>query len=424
MVNNIKVAAIIAEYNPFHNGHAYHIKETKRLTGAEYAIILMSGNYVQRGEPAIIDRYLRAKSALLSGADAVFELPVTVSTGSAEIFADGAVALSENLGIVDYLSFGAENDDITELIACSKLLTEKNHDKDIAKIMARGIAYPMARDIYLRENGYEKEAELLKTSNNILAVAYLSKLRRLNSMIMPIAVKRANVFHDEDIKPDYTSNIASAKAIRNDLHTGSGEISLKYIPDSTKSILNQSGNYIKNNDFSDILFYRLGEIIYKNSKQDAIKILSGYSDVTNDLAARIYNLFGNTTSYNDFAASLWSKNYTYARIDRVLHHITGGITKELIEANKAYDFCPYIRPLAIKNEAIQILNAVGNIVKNNTKTELITRIGDADKLKNKTAIETFKITRFMAALYSQISLNNYGLQTHNEASESFIYRLS
>ena len=99
MINNRKVAAIIAEYNPFHNGHAYHIEETKRITGADYIIILMSGNFVQRGESAIIDKYLRAKSALSSGADAVFELPVTVSTGSAETFADGSVAVlaSENV---------------------------------------------------------------------------------------------------------------------------------------------------------------------------------------------------------------------------------------------------------------------------------------------------------------------------------------
>nr|WP_315103860.1 nucleotidyltransferase family protein [uncultured Catonella sp.] len=424
MVNNKKTAAIIAEYNPFHNGHAYHIEETKRLTGAQYIIILMSGNYVQRGEPAIIDRYLRAKSALLSGADAVFELPITVSTGSAETFADGSTALAEKLGIVDYLSFGAENANISELINCSKLLIETNHDKDISKLMSAGLTYPEARYKYLMENGYEKEANLLKTSNNILAISYLNKLHRLNSKIKPIAIKRAGVLHDEEICSDKNLTIASAKAIRQDLHTNSGEISLKYIPNATKSILNPTGNYIKNNDFSDILFYKLGKIIYKNDKKNAVKILSKYSDVTEDLAARIYNLFGKATSYDEFSASLWSKNYTYARIDRVLHHIIGGITKELININKPYNLCPYIRPLAIKNEAMDILNAVGKIVKNNTNAELITRIGDVDKLKNNAAIETFNITRFMTALYSQISFNSYGIKTHNETTQSFIFRFS
>ena len=311
MINNKKVAAIIAEYNPFHNGHAYHIAETKKITGAEYIVILMSGNYVQRGEPAIIDRYLRAESALLSGADAVFELPATVSTGSAEIFADGSVALAQKLGIVDCLSFGTENDDINELINCSNFLIKKNHNEDIAKIMSTGSAYPEARDIYLRKNGYEKEADLLKTSNNILAIAYLNKLYRLKSDIKPVAIKRSEALHDEKIDLNHSSNIASAKAIREDLHANSGKVSLKYLPDSTKNMLNQRGAYIKNNDFSDVLFYRLGEIIYKNDKKTAIQYLNSYSDVTKDLASRIYNLFGKASTYNDFAAALWSKNYTY-----------------------------------------------------------------------------------------------------------------
>lgn len=422
MINNKKVAAIIAEYNPFHNGHAFHIKETKRLTGAEYIIILMSGNFVQRGEPAIIDRYLRAESAILSGADAIFELPVTVSTGSAEIFADGSVALAEKLGIIDYLSFGAENDNIEELIKCSRFLTEKNHNADIVKLMSNGITYPEARDRYLRENGYEKEAELLKTSNNILAISYLNKLHRLNSDIKPIAVKRVAVLHDAEIDHKTVSDIASAKAIRNELQNNSGGQILKYIPEATQNNLNLSGNYIKNDDFSDILFYKLGEIIYKNEKQKAVKILTDYSDVTEDLAGRIYNIFGKASTYSDFAAALWSKNYTYSRIDRVLYHIIGGITKELIEINKPYDLCPYIRPLAIKKKAI--LNIIGKNSKNNANVKLLTRISDANKLENEAAIKTFEVTKFMTALYSQISFKNYGLKTYNEASESFIYLFS
>ena len=405
MINNRKVAAIIAEYNPFHNGHAYHIEETKRITGADYIIILMSGNFVQRGEPAIIDKYLRAKSVLSSGADAVFELPVTVSTGSAETFADGSVALANKLGIVDFLSFGAENDNIDE----------------ITKLMSGGLTYPEAREAYLRHMGRVKEADLLKTSNNILAISYLNKLFRLNSDILPVAVKRVEALHDSEISPDDTSSIASAKAIRQDLQVNSGKISGRYVPYSTRNLLNPNGSYIKNNDFSDILFYKLGKIIYMNDKKTAIGILMSYSDITEDLAGRIYNLFGKVTTYDDFAAALWSKNYTYARIDRVLYHIIGEITKELIDSNKAFDFCPYIRPLAIKRESSVVLNEVGKAVKNNDKVELISRIGDANKLQNKAAIETFNVTRFMTALYNQITYKNYGIKTYDEATESFIY---
>jgi len=295
MINNRKVAAIIAEYNPFHNGHAYHIEETKRITGADYIIILMSGNFVQRGEPAIIDKYLRAKSVLSSGADAVFELPVTVSTGSAETFADGSVALANKLGIVDFLSFGAENDNIDELISCSRFLVGIEHNDEITKLMSEGLTYPEAREAYLRHIGRVKEADLLKTSNNILAISYLNKLFRLNSDILPVAVKRAEALHDSEISPDDTSSITSAKAIRQDLQVNSGKISGRYIPDSTRNLLNPNGSYIKNNDFSDILFYKLGKIIYMNDKNTAIGILSSYSDITEDLAGRIYNLFGKVT---------------------------------------------------------------------------------------------------------------------------------
>ena len=421
MINNLKVAAIIAEYNPFHNGHAYHIAETKRLTGANYIIILMSGNFVQRGEPAIIDRYKRAESALLSGADAVFELPVTVSTSSAEAFADGSVSLAHKLGIVDYLSFGAENENIDELINCSKFLVEKNHNDEIAKYMSRGLTYPEARESYLLDNGRIKEAELLKTSNNILAVSYLNKLHRLNSQIKPVAVKRAEVSHDAEINSESNSTIASAKAIRSELHKNPDNKSLQYIPLSTKNVLNPDGNYIKNDDFSDILFYKLGAIIYNNDKKEAVKTLCSFSDVTDDLAKRIYNLFGKFTTYSDFAASLWSKNYTYSRIDRVLYHIIGGITKELIELNKSVDFCPYIRPLAIKSNSSVILNEAGRFLRDNSGPELIGRIGDSEKLKNKAAIETFKVTRFMTALYNQISFKNYGLKNYDETSNNFIY---
>ena len=227
--------------------------------------------------------------------------------------------------------------------------------------------------------------------------------------------------HDSEISPDDTSSITSAKAIRQDLQVNSGKISGRYIPDSTRNLLNPNGSYIKNNDFSDILFYKLGKIIYMNDKNTAIGILSSYSDVTEDLAGRIYNLFGKVTTYDDFAAALWSKNYTYARIDRVLYHIIGEITKELIESNKAFDFCPYIRPLAIKRESSVILNEVGKAVKNSEKVELISRIGDANKLQNKAAIDTFNVTRFMTALYNQITYKNYGIKTYDEASESFIY---
>ncbi len=422
MINDKKAAAIIAEYNPFHNGHLYHIEQTRKLTNADYVVILMSGNFVQRGEPAIIDRYLRAEAAIKSGADAVFELPITVSTGSAETFANGSVSLAEKLGIVDYLSFGAETEDISELLKCSRMLSEKNHNAGIALYMSEGLTYPEARDAYLRENGYEKEADLLRTSNNILGIAYLNRIHTKGYKLTPIAVNRASVLHDGALELSADSHIASAKAIRGELRNNSGTLVEKYIPDATKASLKSAVSYIKNDDFSEVLFYRLGEIILKNDKKTAISLLSEYSDISKDMAGRIYKLFGKAASYSEFAAALWSKNYTYSRIDRVLYHILAGITKRLINDNEQFDLCPYIRPLAIKRSSIELLNEIGKFAKKNN-FHLITRLGDIKDIKNKTVIETFNSTRFMTALYSQISYTGYGVRTYDEDREHFILRL-
>lgn len=409
MVNNKQVAAIIAEYNPFHNGHLYQIKMTKKLTGADYIIILMSGNFVQRGDAAIIDKYLRA-DAVLQFADAVFELPVTVSLGNIQNFAKGAVELAKSLGIVDFLSFGAENE-LPELIKCSNTL--KNiAEKEFFKLMSDGLTYPGARNKYLSEHGYMHELEILKTSNNILSIAYLNNLSPSDN-ITPVAIKR-QVLHDSDI---ILNNIASAKAIREKLlNSKHADI---YIPENAHIQL--TGKYLHNNDFSDILFYKLSEIILKNSKDEALKMLAEYSEVTPDLARRIYNLYNKFSNFNDFVNLLWSKNYTYSRLNRIMYYIISDITKTLMTENEPFSLCPYIRPLAVRSSSIEILSAVGkNALKNNI--DLLTRICDVKKLKNNTAIKTYETTRFMTALYRQISYAKLNIHIHNEMSdESILY---
>lgn len=419
MVNNKKVTAIIAEYNPFHNGHEYHIKKTREKTGADYVVILMSGNFVQRGEPAIIDRYVRASLCLSHGADAVFELPVTVSTSSAEIFAHGSVALAHKLGIVDYLSFGAENEDISELLSCTKLLFQNRKIEHEIKItMADGLPYPEARDCVLRKNGYHKEADLLSFSNNILAISYLSSLWSLNSSIIPVPIQRKAVAHDTPIL-NYHKGFASAKAIRENLLIQNvGELG-EFLPNSTHKAVSNANSFVHKENFSDILFAKLGEITLKKEKKEAIKAFSSFQDVTLDLASRIYNLSQVPISYREFAASLWSKNYTYSRIDRILFHIILGITKEIIEENKKFDYCPYIRPLAIKKESLCLLSGVKETL-NKTPLPLLTRIGDIKKCKQKTAEHSFYLNQYSTALYSQIAFSHHSLKVHDETKNRFM----
>lgn len=413
-----KIAAIIAEYNPFHNGHEYHIKKTREMTGADYIVVIMSTNYVQRGEPAILDRFLRAEAALSSGADAVFELPVTVSTGGADIFSLGSVALAENLGIVDYLSFGVETEDLEGLKNCSNLLLDnKDFELSIKKYMAEGLTFPECRERFLRENGHEKEASILASPNNILAISYLNSLSKLNSKIMPLPIKRKTSEH-HSLNLSENGNIASARAIREELKKKNQQSTFHYLPKKSLELIMKENNYLENDDFSSILFYKLNSIIHANSKKKAIDLLSSYQDITTDLAGRIYNHFQTPLSFQDFSNFLWGKNYTYTRITRALHHIILNITKDLISENKELHYCPYIRPLAIKKDALGILESIKK--KGNTALPLLTRIGDIHKSESLIAKKTFSIHLEANELYKQLSFHHHRVSVYNDRKNSFM----
>jgi predicted nucleotidyltransferase len=184
----MKIAGIVAEYNPFHNGHQYHIEETKKQTGADYIIAVMSGDFVQRGAPAFLDKYERARAALLGGCDLVLELPVIYSTASAEFFASGAVRLLDGLGICAFLSFGSEEGNLKPLYQLAELLTEEPEEyKRILKLhLKSGLSFPAAREQALEEYFLTNLKEMrnisipsfLKGSNNILALEYLKTLKK------------------------------------------------------------------------------------------------------------------------------------------------------------------------------------------------------------------------------------------------------
>lgn len=419
MIENKKVAAIIAEYNPFHNGHEYHIKKTKEVTGADYVIILMSTNYVQRGEPAILDRYLRAKAALNHGATAVFELPITVSLAGADIFSLGGVSLAHHLGFVDFLSFGAEEENNSALFETAKLLHQNESlEKATVKYMAEGLTYPESREKFLMENGYEKAAGLLSTPNNILGISYITSLLSLKSGIKPVAVKRLSSDHHSSILQ--SGNVSSAKAIRLNLLNAEKNKTLLYLPESSQNLVSDKTSFMNNEDFSDLLFYKLNSIIKGKTKKEAIDLLVSYHDITPDLAHRIYNHFSLPFHFQDYAMKLWGKNYTFSRINRVLHHIVLDLTKDVIERNRRVDFCPYIRPLAIKKDALGILKELKKTLTKNNEIPLLTRIGDIDKVNNILAKETFEINRRANHLYHNLSLSHHGSPVHDEEKDRFI----
>ena len=210
----MKTAAIICEYNPFHNGHEYHIMQTRNITGADCVIAIMSGNYVQRGTPAVMDKKIRTQAALLGGADLVIELPLFAACSSAPDFAIGAVSLLHKLGVIDYLSFGSECQDINKLkqIASFLIQYEEEIERGTKELMSLGHSYPKAKELYLREHLDDASLiEVLKQPNNILGIEYLKALLQLDSPIIPVCVTRvSNDHHSKELTP----SISSATSIR------------------------------------------------------------------------------------------------------------------------------------------------------------------------------------------------------------------
>lgn len=205
----MKVLGLVTEYNPFHNGHKYHIEEAKRLTGADYVIAVMSGNFVQRGTPAMIDKYSRTAMALQNGVDVVFELPVCYATGSAEFFAHGAVSLLDALGIVDYLCFGSECGDIKPLDKAAQFLldTPSTFEENLKEFVKEGLTYPAARLKALKLFTEDKTTEdtqiltqILTQPNNILGIEYIKAIHNLSSTIQPVTIKRISAhYHDSEL---------------------------------------------------------------------------------------------------------------------------------------------------------------------------------------------------------------------------------
>ena len=348
----MKVVGLIAEYNPFHNGHQYHIEQALKLTGADAALIIMSGNHVQRGAPAFLPKHLRAEAALQCGAAAVFELPVCYSTGSAEYFALGAVSFLELLGCVDSICFGAETDDIRILQEIAKILVEEpaEYRKFLQEGLKSGLTFPTARQHALAN--YTGKSDLtfyLGQPNNILGIEYLKALLRLKSSIAPYALKRSGSGY-HDLSTD--SEFSSASAIRNLLlQTEEPDSSLfKLLPQRTVSILSQNWNKrypVCTDDYSLLLKYKL--------LSETTESLNEYMDITEDLANRIIRHRNQLLSFDQFCNLLKTKQLTYTRISRALLHIILGIRKTELEQYAIHHYHGYARLLGFRLDQKNLL---------------------------------------------------------------------
>ena len=361
-----RVLGIIAEYNPFHNGHLYHIARSKQETNAQYVIGVISGNFVQRGNTSIINKWIKARMALLNGVDLVIELPTVYSISSAENFAEGAIKIFNSLGIVDTISFGMEANDISTLNNIANVLY--NEPKEYITLLShelkKGSSYPKAREnaLMMYLNDIKRYANVLQGSNNILGIEYLKAMRKTKSKIVPIGIKRQKVLYNDKYIVD---EFASATAIRKMLMTRNVNDISKVMPRNSYLLLGEElkkGHYV-----IDISRFEK-EIIYnlrKMSKED----LSKLPDVSEGLENSIKNAADSCNNIKDLINIVKTKRFTQTRIQRILLYSLLGITKKEMDMSKKVT--PYARVLGFNNKGKELIS---EMMKLNPKLNIVTSV--------------------------------------------------
>ena len=399
----MKTIGIIAEFNPFHKGHEYLIDICKNKLQADYCVVVMSGDFVQRGAPAIISKYTRARMVLSCGADLVLELPVYYSLGSAEYFAEGAISLLDKLGCVDYLCFGAETPDLNTLGLIADVLVREpdSFKEDLEKELKNGLSFPLARKNAILNYLSKSEPvslnipeEVLDSPNNILAIEYLKAIKTINSKMTPFAIKREGAeYHSEEIK-----DFASAQGIRSYLFSNENSNSLSLssmIPANAYDIFTAyNGKYLDCNDFSDLLYYRL--LMEKD------KGYQKYLDVTEDLSNRILSSLDTYADYDSFCDSLKTRNLTYTRISRCLLHILLNITKDNMIAYKNNDYTVYGKILGMKKASSPLLSKI----QESETIPVLNRLKDAKEILNPLQMNLFEESLRCSSLYNKVARNN------------------
>lgn len=383
----MKLVGLVVEYNPFHNGHLYHLTESKKITNATHSIAVMSGNFLQRGEPALFDKHTRAKMAVLSGVDLVVELPTLFACQSAEIFAHGAITLLNSLNCVNYISFGSEEGDVNILYQIAKVLSFEPVDfKNILKnYLDDGLLFAVARSKALYDYIYQNKIldidedklnEILNSSNNILGIEYIKSLIKLNSSIEPFTISR--------IQADYNSSvidgdICSATAIRNYLRSSINlDVISDVVPPSTLSVIKECIDSKFNPMFDEYYFDNINQIILRD-----INILKNYFDINEGIENKIYKSVFTSTSLDDLHQSIKSKRYTLTRIKRMLNNILLGVTKDDMNNIKSIDSLPYVRVLAFNDKGREVIKQI----KLNSDITIVNKFANVDT-HNDTIFET------------------------------------
>lgn len=374
----MNVVGIIAEYNPFHEGHAYQIQKAKEQCGAEFAVVVMNGDFVQRGEPAIFDKYTRTKEALLGGADLIFELPVRFGLSSAGDFAMGGVLALNALPFITHLCFGTETGDLTPLLQAATFLCDEpdSYRTRVKHFVKQSILYPKARSLALAaESGLPTQT--WDSPNNILGLEYCVALQKLHSKIKPFTIRREGQgYHDNDTPA--LSDFPSATFLRKQIRKAGEKENLSL------------------SDFSSLIGYSL------LTAKDLCRI----KDITPDLSDRIRNELPKYREINEFVKTIKNPSLTTGRIKRSFFQC-------LFDIEKEEPVMPYLRVLGMKKEASSLLSQ-----KENASCQILTKLAfDVPKMDD-TAKKLFAKDLLASDLYRQVFCHKYNQTLPNEYQHS------
>lgn len=394
----MSIAAVICEYNPFHNGHKYQLDTIRKELNPDYIICLMSGDFVERGEPSIYSKELRTKWALENGADAVFQLPVSFATGSADLFSEGAVTILNKLNCIDYLCFGSECGDLNKLSLCADVLIKEGtiESDGIRELMKNGHTFAKARALL-----FPDFAEILNEPNNVLALEYLSALKKTGSSIKPYTIVRKGEGYEDDTfdeSQEYLSGTAIRKAI---LDNEASKIA-SYVPYDFSGIVEKP---LQPDDFSGELFYAL-----LNSKSK----LANYLEMSEDLAHRIEASLYEYKDFSSFIEALKSKNYTYSRLSRALLHIMLNLEGSNTYQKETLKHLSVIKLLGFKEASKDVLS----IISGNSELEIMTKIPAIYDSLNSVTKSIVDSEVFASAIYNRVN----GIHAHEYTKQIVVLK--
>lgn len=397
--DKMKVLGIVVEYNPFHNGHIYHIERSREITGSDAVVCVMSGNFIQRGEPAMLNKFARAETALHCGADLVIELPHPYAMSRAESFAFGAVKILDCIGIVDCISFGSEHGNVEALDFIAGILEAepKEYRLELKKQLELGLAFPVCRQKaikkYLNDTSAPDLSELLETSNNILGIEYLKALKKLKSSIKPYTIPRiSNSYNSSQL----TGKVSSATAIRSSITGGNApgcmsSETAQALPPFSLAVIEREFSSGKGPNSIKMFEAAIFSLIRRMNPGQIREL----PDVSEGLEYRIKSAGENTGSIEELIDSICTKRYAQTRIQRILFSMHTGLTKAETELFMHYGGPQYARILGFNNTGRLLLS----MMKRKSSLPVIVKTADFKYSCNKLLARMLEIEAFSTDMY-------------------------